>query len=77
MTFLPAQIHGRWFHFYLILDIRSRAIVGFEGLATDSADHAACLAGRTALADVHAAPLKTVLCAGIEPVVIAPSTRQR
>ena len=44
MTILPAQIHGRWFHYYMILDIRSRAIVGFEGHATDSADHAACLA---------------------------------
>ena len=30
MTFLPAQIQGRWFYFYLILDLYSRKIVGFE-----------------------------------------------
>lgn len=62
MTFLPAQIHGRWFYFYMILDIYSREIVGSEVHATDSADHAARLAKRTALAEgVHAAPLKPVL----------------
>jgi transposase InsO family protein len=61
MTFLPAQIHGRWFCFYMILDIYSRKIVGFEVHATDSADHAAHLAKRTALAEgVHATPVKPV-----------------
>jgi len=34
MTFLPAQIQGRWFYFYMILDIYSRKIVGFEVHAT-------------------------------------------
>jgi putative transposase len=29
VTFLPAQIQGRWFYFYLILDLYSRKIVGF------------------------------------------------
>ena len=57
-----AQIQGRWFYFYMILDIYSRKIVGFEVHDTDSADHAAHLARRTALAEgVHAMPVKPVL----------------
>ena len=40
VTFLPAQIQGRWFYFYLILDLYSRKIVGFEVHDTDSAEHA-------------------------------------
>ena len=45
----------------MILDIYSRKIVGFEVHATDSADHAAHLAKRTALAEgVHATPVKPV-----------------
>jgi hypothetical protein len=55
LTFLPTQIRGRWFYFYLILDLFSRKIVGFEVHDTDSVDHAAHLARRTALAEgVHA-----------------------
>ena len=62
VTFLPAQIQGRWFYFYLILDLYSRKIVGFEVHDTDSADHAAHLARRTALAEgVHAKPVRPVL----------------
>src|ERR1700676_4598830 len=62
VTFLPAQIQGRWFYLYLILDLYSRKIVGFEVHDTDSADHAARLARRTALAEaVHAMPMKPVL----------------
>jgi transposase InsO family protein len=62
MTFLPAQVQGRWFYLYLILDLFSRKIVGFEVHETDSADHAAHLARRTALAEgVHATPAKPVL----------------
>jgi putative transposase len=62
MTFLPAQIQGRWFYLYLILDLYSRKIVGFEVHDTDSADHAAHLARRTALAEgVHAMPARPVL----------------
>jgi putative transposase len=57
LTFLPAQIQGRWFYLYLILDLYSRKIVGFEVHDTDSADHAAHLARRVALAEgVHAMP---------------------
>ena len=62
MTFLPALIQGRWFYLYLILDLYSRKIVGFEVHDTDNADHAAHLAKRTALAEgVHAMPVKPVL----------------
>jgi len=62
MTFLPAQVQGRWFYLYLILDLFSRKVVGFEVHETDSADHAAHLARRTALAEgVHANHSKPVL----------------
>jgi len=30
MTYLPAQVMGRWFYLYLILDLYSRRIVGWE-----------------------------------------------
>ena len=62
VTFLPAQIQGRWFYFYLVLDLYSRKIVGFEVHDTDSAEHAAHLARRTALAEgVHTMPARPVL----------------
>src|SRR6516225_7850012 len=62
LTFLPTQIQGRWFYFYLILDLYSRKIVGFEVHDTDSAEHAAHLARRTALAEgVHAKAARPVL----------------
>ena len=61
-TFLPAQIQGCWFYFYLILDLYSRKIVGFEVHDTDGAEHAAHLARRTALAEgVHAMAVRPVL----------------
>ena len=62
LTFLPTQIQGRWFYLYLILDLYSRKIDGFEVHDTDSADHAAHLARRTALAEgIHAMPARPVL----------------
>ena len=62
VTFLPSQIQGRWFYLYLILDLYSRKIVGFEVHNTDSAEHAAHLVRRTALAEgVHAKPVRPVL----------------
>jgi putative transposase len=57
MTFLPAQVAGRWFFLYLILDVFSRKIVGFEVHEEDDCDHAARLVQRTALAEgIHAMP---------------------
>ena len=51
MTYLPATVVGRWFHLYLILDLYSRKIVGWEVHDSDDADHAAHLVRRTALAE--------------------------
>jgi transposase InsO family protein len=62
MTFLPAAVIGRWFYLYLILDVYSRKIVGFEVHDSDDAGHAAQLAKRTALAEgLHAMQAKPVL----------------
>jgi transposase InsO family protein len=62
MTFLPAAVVGRWFYLYLILDVYSRKIVGFEVHDSDDADHAAHLVKRTALAEgIHAMLAKPVL----------------
>lgn len=58
MTYLPAQVLGRWFHLYLILDLYSRKIVGWEVHDSDHADHAAHLVRRTALAEGIAALAK-------------------
>lgn len=55
MTYLPAQVAGRWFHLYLILDLYSRKIVGWEVHDSDHADHATHLVRRTALAEGIAA----------------------
>jgi transposase InsO family protein len=55
MTYLPATVIGRWFYLYLILDLYSRKIVGWEIHETDDADHAAHLVRRTALAEGIAA----------------------
>ncbi len=55
MTYLPAQVMGRWFYLYLILDLYSRKIVGWEVHEADHSDHAAHLVRRTALAEGIAA----------------------
>lgn len=61
MTFLPATVLGRWFHLYLILDLYSRKIIGWEVHDTDDASHAAQLVRRTALAEGIALGNKPVL----------------
>ena len=53
MTYLPATVIGVWFHLYLILDLFSRKIVGWEVHATDDSVHAAHLVRRTALAMLY------------------------
>jgi transposase InsO family protein len=55
MTYLPAEVTGRWFFLYLILDLYSRKIVGWEVHDRDHADHAVHLVRRTALAEGIAA----------------------
>jgi putative transposase len=63
MTYLPsAKLLGRWFYLYLIVDIYSRKIVGWEVHAEDSAAHAAQVVNRAALAEgIHAMASKPVL----------------
>ena len=55
ITYLTAIVTGRWFHLYLILDLYSRKIVGWEVHASDHSDHAVHLVRRTALAEGIAA----------------------
>ena len=44
MTYLPATVMGCWFHLYLILDLYSRKIVGWEVHDSDDSAHAIHLA---------------------------------
>jgi transposase InsO family protein len=44
-------VAGRWFYLYLILDLYSRKIIGWEVHAEDDADHASHLVRRTALVE--------------------------
>jgi transposase InsO family protein len=57
MTYLASAVLGRWFHLYLILDLFSRKIVGWEVHDSDDANHATHLVKRTALAEGIAAML--------------------
>ena len=62
MTYLPAAVLGRWFHLYLILDLYSRKIVGWEVHDSDDSAHAVRLVRRTALAEgIAAMTVKPVL----------------
>lgn len=62
MTYLPTTVLGHWCYLYLILDLYSRKIVGWEVQARDHADHAAHLVRRTALAEgIAALTVKPVL----------------
>jgi len=51
MTYLPTQVAGRWLYLYLILDLYSRKIVGWEVHDKDDAEYAAALVRRTALSE--------------------------
>jgi putative transposase len=51
ITYLPSGIRGLYFYLYLILDLYSRKVVGWEVQATESGEHAAGLLRRTALAE--------------------------
>lgn len=57
VTFLASAVMGQWFYLYVILDVYSRKIVGFEVHESDSSDHAVELLRRTALVEgIHALP---------------------
>lgn len=51
MTYLPSDVADRWFHLFLIIDLYSRKIIGWEVHDSDSADHATRLVQRTALTE--------------------------
>jgi transposase InsO family protein len=51
MTYLPTQVAGRWYYLYLILDLYSRKIVGWEVHEDDDSTHASHLVYRTALTE--------------------------
>ncbi len=62
MTYLPTGVVGRWYYLYLILDLYSRKIVGWEVHETDHADHAALLVKRTAISEgIYELSVKPVL----------------
>lgn len=62
MSYLPATGIGHWFYLYVILDLYSRKIVGFEVHQSDSSDYAVDLLRRTALAEgLHTLDHKPVL----------------
>jgi putative transposase len=51
ITYLPSKIRGLYFYLYLILDLYSRKVVGWEVHADESGEHAAVLLRRTALSE--------------------------
>jgi putative transposase len=62
LTFLASQVLGQWFYLYVILDVYSRKIVGFEVHEMDSSDHAVDLLRRTALSEgLHTLARKPIL----------------
>ena len=62
MTYLPSKVRGQWFYLYLIMDLYSRKIVGWEIHEQDNAEHAVRLLRRVALSeDIHAKPQRPVL----------------
>lgn len=62
MTFLPAIVTGLWLHLYLVLDLYSCKVAGWEVHDSDHSDHAAHLVRRTALPEgIAALTVKPVL----------------
>lgn len=49
ITYLPSGVRGLYFYLYLVLDVFSRKIVGWEVYGTESGEHASELLRRTAL----------------------------
>jgi len=47
ITYLPTTIRGRYLYLYLVMDVWSRRIVGWQVHECESADHAAALIVRT------------------------------
>jgi transposase InsO family protein len=51
MTYLPSKVAGRWFYLYLILDLYSRKVIGWEVHDKDDSECAKNLVHRTALSE--------------------------
>lgn len=47
ITWMPSTVKGRWFYLYLVEDLYSRKIVGYEVHETESGEQAAALIERT------------------------------
>jgi putative transposase len=54
VSYLPSGIRGLYFYLYLVLDLYSRKIVGWEVHPEESGEHAAALIRRSALAEAIA-----------------------
>jgi len=50
ITYLPGPVRGMFFYLYLILDLYSRKIVGWEVHTAENSDHASALVQRAVLA---------------------------
>lgn len=62
MTYLPSKVIGQWFYLYLIVDLYSRMVVGWDVQATDDSQHAVKLLQRVSLSEgVHGMKHKPVL----------------
>ena len=62
VTWLPSAVAGRWYYLFLIVDLYSRKVVGYEVHAEESGEHAAGLLKRTALAEgLHGRAMQPVL----------------
>jgi transposase InsO family protein len=58
ITYLPTTVKGLFFYLYMIMDVYSRKIVGWEVFDTESADHASSLIRKTYLREgIAGAPL--------------------
>ena len=55
LTYLPTWVKGKWYYLYMVLDLYSRKIIGWEVHEDDDSHHAAMLAKRTALSESIAA----------------------
>lgn len=60
ITYLPSQVRGLYFYLYLVLDLYSRKIVGWEVYGEESGEHASSLLKRSVLSEgirAHGSPL--------------------
>jgi transposase InsO family protein len=51
ITYLPGPVRGQFLYLYLILDLYSRKVVGWEVHAAENSDHASALVRRAVLAE--------------------------